>query len=79
MPRFLGSLLKRKGGRVVVGHPLPTKRGKSKVIDNPRLHQGHRRLLGKPGLQRLLAGVRHVDSFVHKRSSVIPCLYQVTW
>ena len=37
------------------------------VIDNPRLYQGHRRLLGKPGLQRLLAGVRHVDSFVHKQ------------
>ena len=38
------------------------------VIDNPRLYQGHRRLLGKPGLQHLLAGVRHVDSFVHKRA-----------
>ena len=37
------------------------------VIDNPRLYQGHQRLLGKPGLQRLLAGVRHVDSFVHKQ------------
>ena len=36
------------------------------VIDNPRLYQGHRRLLGKPGLQ-LLAGVRHIDSFVHKQ------------
>ena len=47
------------------------------VIDNPRLYKGHRHLLGKPGLQRLLAGVRHVDSSVYRRSSVIPCLYQV--
>ena len=31
----------------------------------------------KPGLQRLLAGVRHVDSSVYSRSSVIPCLYQI--
>ena len=89
MPRFLGSLLKRKGGRGVVGRPLPTKRGKPSgvgytraatrfyVIDNPCLYQGHRHLLGKPGLQRLLAGVRHTDSFVYSRSSVIPCLYQV--
>ena len=47
------------------------------IIDNPCLYQGHRQLLGKPGLQRLLAGVRHVDSSVYSRSSVIPCLYQV--
>ena len=47
------------------------------VINNPCLYQGHRHLLGKPGLQRLLAGIRHTDSSVYSRSSVIPCLYQV--
>ena len=44
------------------------------VIDNPCLYQGHQHLLGKPGLQRLLAGARHVDSSVYSRSPVIPLL-----
>ena len=37
---------------------------------------GHRHLLGKPGLQSLLAGVRHLYFLVYTRSSVIPCLCQ---
>ena len=46
------------------------------VINNPCLYQGHRHLLGKPGPQRLLAGIRHSYSSVYIRSSVIPCLQQ---
>ena len=46
------------------------------VINNPCLYQGHRHLLGKPGPQRLLAGIRHSCSSVYIRSSVIPCLQQ---
>ena len=45
------------------------------VINIPCLYQGHRHLLGTPGLQRLLAGVRHSSFSVYSRSSVIPCLY----
>ena len=45
------------------------------VMNIPCLYQGHRHLLGTPGLQRLLAGVHHSSSSVYSRSSVIPCLY----
>ena len=74
------SQLKRKGGRGVVGRPLPTKRGITsgmgyasaatgfQVINNPCLYQGHRHLLGIPGHQRLPAV---------KWSSTISRLYQV--
>ena len=79
-PRIPLSQLKRKGGRGVVGRPLPTKRGITsgmgytraatgfQVINNPCLYQGHRHLLGIPGHQRLPAV---------KWSSTIPRLYQV--
>ena len=89
MPRFLGSLLKRKGGRGSSRASFAKEEGgnpsgigytraatRFQVNNNPCLYQGHRHLLGKPGLQHL-AGVRHTDSSVYSRSSVIPCLYQV--
>ena len=72
--------LKRKGGRGVVGRPLPTKRESQvvwaipgqlqrfQVINNPCLYQGHRHLLGTPGHHRLPAV---------KWSLTIPRLYQV--
>ena len=79
-PRIPWSQLKRKGGRGVVGRPLPTKRGITsgmgytraatgfQVINNPCLYQGHRHLLGIPG---------HQCRPAVKWSSTIPRLYQV--
>ena len=91
-PRFLGSLLKRKGGKgssrasfaneegeiqVALGIPGQLRDSRSSII--LVLYQGHRHLLGKPGLQCLLAGICHSYSSVYIRSSVIPCLQQHQW
>ena len=85
-PRISLSQLKRKGGRGVVGRPLPTKRGITSGMDYTRAAMGFQVINNPWGIDicwvhqvinvfQPLSG--HRQFLVYTRSSTFFCLYQV--